>query len=73
MGQNCEYIVDGVSGLLALAGDHEESAAAVLRLLADPALAVRLGQGAEQRLAERFSWGRLAAVAEEAYGMTRDP
>jgi len=68
VGQNCEYIEQGETGLLVPPGDGERFAGAVLRLLADPQLARRLGRSARQRMAEEFNWDRLAAQAEAAYG-----
>ncbi len=67
VGQNCEYIEHGASGLLVPAGAVDAFAAAVLRLLTEPGLAQRLGHGASRRMAEHFHWDRLAAQAEAAY------
>jgi phosphatidylinositol alpha-mannosyltransferase len=53
--------------LLVPPGDHREIAAAILRLLADPALRERLGQNGLQR-AEEFGWTRIAARVEAYYG-----
>jgi glycosyltransferase involved in cell wall biosynthesis len=51
-------LADGESGLLVAEGDDEAMAAAVLRLLSDPALAGRLSDNG-RTLAERSSWERV--------------
>jgi glycosyltransferase involved in cell wall biosynthesis len=51
-----DIVEDGVSGLLVPPADADALAAALRRLLSDPALARRLGEGGRRRLHERFSW-----------------
>lgn len=53
-----ELVEDGVTGLLAPAGDAGALAAALERLLRDPELARRLGAAARRRAEERFSVAR---------------
>ena len=48
------------SGLLCPPGDVESAAAAVRRLLGDPALRERLAEGALQRAADHYSWSAHA-------------
>jgi len=67
VGQNREYIVHGVSGLLVPVGDADAFAGSVVELLRDGNLRARLGQGAQRRVFEEFSWGKLVASVEEAY------
>jgi glycosyltransferase involved in cell wall biosynthesis len=67
VGQNREYIRDGETGFLVEPGDVVSFAAAVVRLLRNPALGQRLGRAAARDVRERFSWRRLAAVVERAY------
>jgi glycosyltransferase involved in cell wall biosynthesis len=67
VGQNGEYIQDGVSGLLVTPGDMEAFVGAAVRLLREPALAERLGRGARGRIQEHFAWAKLAKAAEGAY------
>jgi glycosyltransferase involved in cell wall biosynthesis len=55
-----EVIEDGRSGLLCPPGDVDAAAAAVRRLLGDPALRERLALGALQRATERYSWSAHA-------------
>jgi len=49
-----EVVVHGETGLLAPVGDIAAMAAAALRILADPALATRLGRAARARAETRF-------------------
>jgi len=69
VGQVAEYIEDGRSGMLVAPGDPAALARATLALLADAALRERLGQGARARIAEHYTWDRLAADAEHAYAL----
>jgi glycosyltransferase involved in cell wall biosynthesis len=50
-----ELVQDGLTGLLTAPGDPEALAAALVRLLAEPELASRLGRAARQRAEETFS------------------
>ena len=43
-------------------------AEAVLRLLADPGLAARIGQSARQLAVNRYSWSEAARTLEGFYG-----
>ncbi|APU16228.1 MULTISPECIES: glycosyltransferase [Actinoalloteichus] len=54
-------ITDGRDGLLVDATDHQAFAAALLRLLADPELRVRLGESARQRVLDHYTLRRLVA------------
>jgi len=67
VGQNCEYIRSGVSGLLIPAGDDEAFAAAVAGLLKDPARRQRLGRSARQAIQEHYTWSQLVKNVEKAY------
>jgi glycosyltransferase involved in cell wall biosynthesis len=60
VGANVRLVEDGVTGLLVPPGDAGRLAAAVGRLLSDPALAARLGAEARRRVTERH--GRPAMV-----------
>jgi len=55
VGGTPELIEDGDSGLLVPRSDPAALAAAITRLLDDPALATRLGEAARARVATRFS------------------
>lgn len=67
VGQNSEYIVDGVSGLLVTAEDTDAFVAGVVRLLRDHALASSIAEGARERIQAEFDWRKLASAAEGAY------
>jgi glycosyltransferase involved in cell wall biosynthesis len=58
-----EVLHDGEDALLAPAGDPERMAAAIQRVLGDPALAARLAQSA-RTLAPHYSWDRRAERLE---------
>jgi len=58
-GPGPEVIEDGVSGLLCNPHDPASIAAALLRVLPDPALRARLGAAARKRAEERFSLAQL--------------
>jgi glycosyltransferase involved in cell wall biosynthesis len=55
VGGTPELIEDGDSGLLVPRGDPAALAGAIARLLADPALAARLGAAARERVRTRFA------------------
>ena len=59
-------VADGVSGLLVDTHEPRDWAAALRRLIDDPALTARLGAGA-LRQARDFSWERTAERTLEAY------
>ncbi|GAB4432099.1 MAG: glycosyltransferase family 4 protein [Anaerolineae bacterium] len=67
VGQNTEYIEDGVSGLLTPPEDDAAMAASLVRLLQSPRLRESLGQAACQRVTRHFNWSLLAQTAEKAY------
>lgn len=56
-----QIIENGRSGLLVNAGNIEDLAAAVCKLIDDPSLRAELGKGAQQRVRDEFSAGRMAA------------
>jgi len=61
-----DFIHDGVNGLLIPPGAPEQLAAAMLRLVDDPALADRLGEAAH-RSAREWTWDRTALALLAAY------
>ena len=67
VGQNGEYVVHGVSGLLVRPGDMDAFARDVVELLRDESLRAKLGKGAQKRVFGEFDWGKLVARVEEAY------
>ena len=68
VGQNGEYVVHGVSGLLVPVGETDAFAGSVVELLRDENLRAKLGKGAQKRISEEFDWGKLVVRVEEAYG-----
>lgn len=67
VGGNPLVVDDGENGLLVGEGDAAGLAAAINRLLADPALARRMGRRGRERVLQEFSWQRLAAAYEELF------
>ena len=61
-----DLLVDGANGLLVPPDDAAALRAAFVRVLSDPALATRLGEGA-RRTAERFGWVRVRPLLEEVF------
>jgi phosphatidyl-myo-inositol dimannoside synthase len=59
-----EAVRDGETGLLVDAERPEAVADALRRLLADPALRRRLGEGGRRAVVERYNWNRVAADLE---------
>ena len=55
-----DIVQDGVSGLLARPGDPAQLAEKILGVLADPALASRLGTAGRRVVLERFDWASVA-------------
>jgi glycosyltransferase involved in cell wall biosynthesis len=72
VGGTPELVTDGVTGLLVPPGDPAALAAALRRLLDDPALARRLGEAGRERVARDFSersmTDRVLEIYEEAAG-----
>jgi phosphatidylinositol alpha-1,6-mannosyltransferase len=56
-----DTVRDGESGLLVAPDRVEEAVAAVRRLLADPGLARRLGEGGRREVERYFNWERVTA------------
>lgn len=67
-----EVVRDGETGCLVGEGDIEGLQCTVTRLLDDPALADRLGQGAHRLAVERHSLDAASAAKREAYARLRD-
>ena len=72
-----DWLEDGVTGLLAPEADHEALGRHIARLLADPALAARLGCQAAGRVQERYRADRfldeLTGVLERAVAAPAAP
>jgi glycosyltransferase involved in cell wall biosynthesis len=72
VGQNGEYVVHGVSGLLVPPGEMDTFARSVVELLRDESLRTKLGEGAQRRIFGELNWGKLAVRVEEAYQKTEE-
>lgn len=62
-----EIVRDGVTGLLVPMGDAEAMAEAILRLLADPELALAMGRAGRARLLREFTIERTANQVQALY------
>ncbi|MBN1221057.1 MAG: glycosyltransferase family 4 protein [Anaerolineae bacterium] len=69
VGQNCEYIESGVSGVLVPPENDIALAEAVVTLLQQAETRMKLGQIAGQTIPEKYNWSRLAQIVEKAYGL----
>jgi glycosyltransferase involved in cell wall biosynthesis len=69
-----DVINDGTHGLLVPDKEPALLAAAINRLLGDPALAARLGNAARQRIEHELTWEQTAARFEQVYtSVIRNP
>ena len=64
---NLAVVEDGLNGLVVPTGDAPSLAAAIVRLLRDASLRVRLGQAARQRAQERNSLDLVAVKLADVY------
>jgi glycosyltransferase involved in cell wall biosynthesis len=62
-----EVVVDGVTGFLVPPNDPAALRARIRLLLGDPALAAQLGAAARRRIAEQFTWDKVAERCLAAY------
>jgi glycosyltransferase involved in cell wall biosynthesis len=62
-----EVVEDGTTGYLVPPGRPDELAAALRRVLDDPAAARAMGRAGRHRVEERFSWASVAARTEQVY------
>ena len=72
VGQNVEYLENGISGLLAEPGSVTEFAEALTAVLTDRALAARLGEEAALRIRRKFNWAQRVLDVERAYSIACD-
>jgi D-inositol-3-phosphate glycosyltransferase len=64
-----DTVVDHKTGLHVPPRDPEAVADALATLLADPQFAADLGRAGRQRVRTRYTWDRVAADTERAYGL----
>ena len=62
-----EVVEDGRTGLLVPPASPDDLAAAIRRVLDDPAFARVLGQAGRRRVEEHFSWASVAERTEQVY------
>ena len=67
VGQNTEYIENGVSGIVVDHDDVTSFAKNVVRILKDEHLQTMFGKNAKVRMLEKFGWDKLIIKIEEAY------
>ncbi len=73
VGGNTDLVVDGETGILVPPDDPAALAAAIERLLADPALAARIAARGQAMVRERYSVERMVGAHEELYDSLRNP
>ncbi|MDX1579026.1 MAG: glycosyltransferase family 4 protein, partial [Gemmatimonadota bacterium] len=66
-----DIIVDGETGLLCPPGDEGALAAAIGRLIDDPALARRLAAEGRRQTVTRFGWDQVVGATSRAYERAR--
>ncbi len=62
-----DTVSDGETGILVAPRDAAAIGGALQRLLGDPALCVRLGQGGRARVLARYRWDHVAEASEAVY------
>jgi glycosyltransferase involved in cell wall biosynthesis len=66
-----EVVEDGVTGVVVPPRDPEATAAAIERLVTDPALRERLGRAGRERVRRRYDWNDNVARMLRVYGEVR--
>jgi glycogen(starch) synthase len=67
-----DVVSDETTGLAVPPAAPERLAAAVTRLLGDPALAARLSEQALRSVQQRFGWAAVASATAHVYADARD-
>jgi starch synthase len=68
-----EVVADGVTGLLAPAGDPAALAAALNALVPDPGRAAAMGRAGRGRAVAEFSWAQIAGLTAQLYATLAVP
>lgn len=68
-----DSVVDGVTGVHVPPRDPERLAAVLAELLGDPVRREQLGKAGAARVAENYTWARIAAGTEEVYQQIKAP
>jgi glycogen synthase len=67
-----EVVEDGKTGILVPPARPDDLAAALRRVLDDPAMGRAMGRAGRKRVEDRFSWASIAARTQEVYGEAID-
>jgi glycosyltransferase involved in cell wall biosynthesis len=67
-----EVVVDGTTGLLVPPARPDELAAAIRKVLDDPARGRAMGQAGRRRVEDHFSWASVAERTERVYAQAID-
>jgi D-inositol-3-phosphate glycosyltransferase len=67
VGGLAEVVQDGETGYLVPPDDPEALAGAILRLLADPQTAQKMGLQGQKLVREHYSWSRIATLTRQVY------
>jgi glycogen synthase len=63
-----EVVEDGKTGILVPPARPDDLAAALRRVLDDPAMGRAMGRAGRKRVEDRFSWASIAARTQDVYG-----
>jgi len=61
VGGMVNVVGNGETGLLVESDDKDDLARAIMRLIEDPALMLRMGKSGRQRVLDKFSWEQVSA------------
>jgi glycosyltransferase involved in cell wall biosynthesis len=67
VGGNAEAVQDGINGFIVPSEDHEAMAAAIIKLLDDPAMAKAMGMAGKERALAKFTAGAMMQQITETY------
>ena len=67
-----EVVEDGKTGILVPPARPDDLAAALRRVLDDPAMGRAMGRAGRKRVEDKFSWASIAARTQEVYGEAID-
>jgi glycosyltransferase involved in cell wall biosynthesis len=67
VGGNPEVVIDGRTGILVPPQDPDALAAAIVKLMKDPALALEMGKNGRKRFEEIFDLGLMVTRYEDVY------
>jgi L-malate glycosyltransferase len=62
-----KVVDDDITGIVVDKEDIQAAAKAILRLMRDPRLRVRMGEAGRSRVVAKYNWGHHAAQMERIY------